>query len=267
MGKTILTQEQINTIINSYLSGKSQKESGKEVGVGYKVVQRVLKENNITIRSQGESRTKYHVNDDFFKTQSPEMAYILGLLGSDGCVAQNKNIIYIELQRQDKAILEKVNNILQNERPIQDYITGRGYENSKMYFYSKTIKEDLADFHIVPNKTYSNEYKFPELLEEKYYADYIRGLFDGDGCIKDSNHCITWQIDTGSQDIAIQLQKYLTTLGIEAKILTLPKTNINIYRLYCYNQKNCKKVFSLIYNNSELYLQRKYDKFKSLLNS
>lgn len=268
MGKITLTQEQIDTIINTYLSGKSQRDSGKKVGVNYKVVQRVLKENEIPIRTQEETRRQYYIDDNFFKTQSSEMAYILGLLGSDGCVAQNKNVIYIELQRQDKEILEKINTILKNERPVQDYITGRGYENSKMYFYSKIAKQDLAQYHIIPNKTYSNEYKFPEKLDKKYYADYIRGLFDGDGCVKDSNHCITWQIDTSSKDIAVQLEKYLISLGIEAKILVLPKMNINIYRVYCYNQVNCEKIFSLLYNNNtNLFLERKYNKFVELLNS
>lgn len=267
MGKIILTKEQENEIITAYLSGESQKSSGERVGVSYKVVQRVLKENNIPIRTQGETRTQYHVNNDFFKTQTSSMAYILGLLGSDGCVAKNKNVIYIELQRQDKEILEKINKLLGNERPVQDYTTGRGYENSKMYFYSKEIKKDLAMYHIIPNKTYDPNYKFPELLREEFYSDYIRGMFDGDGCIKSTNHCITWQLDTGSQDIAETLQNYLIRQGIEAKISILPKINVNIYRLYCYNQENCKKMFSLLYDNTDLYLQRKYLKFLELLNS
>lgn len=265
MGKIILTKEQEQQLINTYLLGKSQKESGKKVGVGYKVVQRVLQKNNIPIRTQGESRTLYHVNNNFFKVQSRSMAYILGLLGSDGCVAQNKNIVYIELQREDKPILEKINKILENERPIQDYTTGRGYENSKLYFYSKEIKKDLAMYHIIPNKTYDSNYAFPELLKEEFYMDYIRGLFDGDGCIKSSNHCVTWQIDTGCKDIAYKIQKYLASLGIEAKIAILPKVHINLYRVYCYNQQNCKKIFSLLYKDTDLYLQRKYNKFIELL--
>ena len=77
MGKIYLTKKQEQIIIDKYLQGASQKESGKAVGVGYKIVQRVLKENNISIRTQGESRTLYKVNNDFFKTQTREMAYIL----------------------------------------------------------------------------------------------------------------------------------------------------------------------------------------------
>lgn len=265
MGKIHLTKEQILTIINGYSQGLSQKASGKLVNVSAKVAKRVLEENNISLRSQGETRTIFHVNNDFFKIQSREMAYILGLLGSDGCVARNKNVVYIELQRQDKEILEKINTILENERPISDYVTGRGYENSKMYFYSSEIKKDLAKYNIIPNKTYDKQYKFPELLEEKYYFDYFRGLFDGDGCIKSTNPTITWQIDTSSKDIANKICEYLNRYGIEVKISVLPKTNIDIYRVYCYNKKNCRKIFELLYNNTDLYLKRKYLKFVELL--
>lgn len=267
MGKIYLTKDQEQIIIDKYLQGASQKESGQAVGASYKIVQRVLKENNIPIRTQGKSRTLYHVNNNFFKTQTREMAYILGLLGSDGCVARNKNVIYIELQRQDRDILEKVNTIIGNERPVQDYTTGRGYENSKMYFYSKEIKQDLAKYHIIPNKTYEAEYKFPEELREEFYFDYIRGLFDGDGCIKASNPTITWQIDTSSKDIAEKVCSYLQSFNIEAKISTLSKTNINIYRIYCYNKNNCKKLFDLLYYNTNLFLKRKKDKFIELLNA
>lgn len=265
MGKTRLNEKQENTIIQEYLSGKSQKASGASIGVGAKVVQRVLKENNIPVRPQGEIHTKYHVNNDFFKTQTREMAYILGLLGSDGCVARNKNVVYIELQRQDKDILEKINNIIENERPVQDYTTGRGYENSKMYFYSKEIKKDLANYHIIPNKTYDKEYRFPESLSEEFYSDYIRGLFDGDGCIKSANPTIVWQIDTSSKDIAEKIQKYFQNKDIITKISVLPKKNLNIYRVYSYNKTNCYKIFSLLYNQTELCLERKKQKFITLL--
>lgn len=216
-------------------------------------------------KEQGKSRNKFHINNDFFKVQSREMAYILGLIGSDGCVARNKNMVYIELQRQDKEILNKVNCILGNERPVADYVTGRGYENSKLYFYSKEIKSDLAKYHIIPNKTYEAEYRFPELLKEEFYFDYIRGLFDGDGCIKSTNPTITWQIDTSSKDIAEKICAHLQKYNVEAKISVLPKVNINVYRVYCYNKNNCGKLFSLMYNNTNLYLERKYNKFVELL--
>lgn len=271
MGKTVkLTEEQENIIIYNYIKlNKGMKASGKEIGVSDKIVKKVLLKNNIPIKpSGGKSHQKFFVNENFFYTQSNNLGYIIGLLGSDGCVARNENQIYIELQRKDKELLEKVNEIIGNTRPVKDYETGRGYENSKLYFYSQPIKKELSTYNIIPNKTYDENYKFPSKLKKEFYADYIRGLFDGDGCIKDTNGAITWQIDTSSLDIATKTQKILQDIGIEAKISILHKVNIDIYRVYTYNQKNAHKIFNfLYYPNVEIYMNRKYLKFKSLLKS
>lgn len=268
MGKaTTISKEEIEKIIYNYsVLRKSQKEAGKEFGYSYKVVQKILKENDVRIRSQSEARQKFQVNHNYFKNQSKNMAYLLGLLASDGCVASNKNLIYIELQRQDKELLEKINKEISNDRAVQDYTTSRGYENSKLYFYSKEIKDDLKKYKIIPNKTYSKEFGFPELLKEEYYIDYIRGLFDGDGCIKDSNHTPTWEINSCNEEIINKIQVYFQKIGINMKSYTFSKDkNIPMYRIYVYGKANCEKIYNLLYRDSDLFLERKKSKFLNLL--
>ena len=193
------------------------------------------------------------------------MAYILGLLASDGCVHSSKNLIYIELQRNDKELLEKVNKELGNTRPVKDYETTKGYLNSKLWFYSQEAKEQLKEYHIIPNKTYSNDFKFPETLKEEFYMDYIRGLFDGDGSIKDSNCSPTWQIDSSSKDIVENIQQILLKYNIETKIQEKQSKNIPLYRIYCYGQEKCQKIYELLYNNAEIFMIRKKEKFENLL--
>ena len=196
------------------------------------------------------------------------MAYWLGILGSDGSVNKTKNVIYIELQRQDRELLEKLNKTIENERPVHDYVTGRGYENSKLYFYSKVIKADLAKYKIIPNKTYDPNYGFPSLLEKQYYPDYIRGLFDGDGSIKQSKIGeLCWQIDTGSLEIAKTIQQFFADNDIELSITICPKKNVDIYRVYGYTRSKLIKIYNILYStNSNLFLTRKKEKMKSLLN-
>lgn len=266
MGKRVLTKDEENQIIYNYTILKmSQKNSGAFIKVSDKVVKRVLKENNIPIRTQGESRQKYFIKKDYFLNQTPNMAYILGLLASDGCVHGSKNLIYIELQRNDKELLEKVNKELENTRPIKDYESTKGYLNSKLWFYSKEAKDQLKEYHIIPNKTYSNDFKFPETLKEEFYIDYIRGLFDGDGSIKDTNCTPTWQIDSSSKDIIENIQQILLKYNIETKIQEKQSKNIPLYRIYCYGQKKCRKIYELLYNNAEIFMARKKEKFENLL--
>lgn len=269
MGKSIiLTKEQEEQIIYNYTTLRyGQKKSGAFIPVSDKVVKKVLLKYNIPIKSIQETNVnKLFVNHKYFKKQSEDMAYWIGILGSDGSVNKNENQIYIELQREDKELLEKLNLTIENQRPVKDYETAKGYENSKLYFYSAEIKKDLAKYKIIPNKTYDNNYGFPYLLEKEYYKDYIRGLFDGDGSIKKGNS-LTWQIDSGSFEIILEIQKFLKEQGIETQYTVLPKKNIDIYRIYCYGEEKIKKIYNLIYNTkSSLFMKRKKDKFKIYLN-
>lgn len=269
MGKSIiLTEEQEQRIIYNYTVLRyGQKRSGAFIPVGDKVVKRVLIKHNIPIKSIQETNVnKFFINHDYFKTQSEDMAYWIGILGSDGSVNREKNQVYIELQRQDRELLEKLNLTIENQRPVRDYETARGYKNSKIYFYSAEIKKDLAKYKIVPNKTYSKEYGFPFLLERQYYIDYIRGLFDGDGSIKQGSSVI-WQLDSGSLEIILEIQKFLKNeYNIETQYTICPKKNVNIYRLYCYGKEKVFKIYNLFYNTkSNLFLQRKKQKFEELL--
>ena len=269
MGKSIiLTKEQEDKIIYNYTILKyGQKKSGAFIPVSDKIVKKVLLKHNIPIKTIQETNVnKYFINPDYFKKQSEDVGYWIGILGSDGSVNKNKNEIYIELQRQDRELLEKLNSTIENQRPVRDYETARGYENSKMYFYSAEIKKDLKEFKIIPNKTYDKNYGFPFKLNKKYYKDYLRGLFDGDGSIKYGNS-LTWQVDSGSLEIILELQKFLKENDIETQYTICPKQNIDIYRLYCYGKDKIEKIYNLMYNtNSTLFLKRKKDKFKKFLN-
>ena len=269
MGKSIiLTEEQEKQIIYNYTVLKmSQKKSGAFIPVGDGIVKKVLNKYNIHIRTIQETNiNKFFINHDYFKKQTADMGYWLGILGSDGCVAKKENQIYIELQRKDKELLEKLNLSIENQRPVKDYEDAKGYENSKLYFYSKEIKKDLATYKIIPNKTYDKNYGFPYLLDKKYYKDYIRGLFDGDGSIKKGSS-ITWQIDSGSLEIILEIQKFLKEQGIETEYIILPKKNVDIYRIYCYGKEKLEKIYNLLYSSdSSLFMKRKKDKIEEFLN-
>lgn len=270
MGKQkFLTEQQEKQIIYNYEILKyGLKKSGAFIPVGDEKVKKVLQKYNIHIRKIQETNiNKYFINHNYFKIQSPDMAYWLGILSSDGCIANNENQIYIELQYQDKELLEKLNLTIKNERPVKDYITKNNYKNSKLYFYSKQIKQDLKDYHIIPNKTYNKDFIFPQQLNSEFLPDYIRGLFDGDGSIKLTNTTITWQIDCSSLDILKNIQNYLFNKNIQSGISTQHKTNIDIYRIVVYGKEKNLKIYNLLYNtNSNLFLLRKKEKFKQLLN-
>lgn len=269
MGKSVLlTKEQEEQIIYNYtILHYGQKKSGLFIPVSDKIVKKVLIKNNIPIKSIQETNVnKFFVNHNYFQKQTNNMAYWIGILASDGSVNKNENQIYIELKREDKELLEKLNIDIQNERPVKDYETSRGYENSKLYFYSKQIKEDLKQYHIIPNKTYDLNYSFPEKINKEFLFDYVRGLFDGDGSIKMTGSTITWQVDVGRREIAENIVKLFKEKQVELSISEQKKKNITIYRVYGYTTEKCKKIYELLYKTeSNLFMKRKKDKFEKLL--
>lgn len=272
MSKTILTQEQEQEIVYKYSILKiSQNKLSQAYGVSTGTIARALKRNNIEKRTlQETNKSKYNIEESFFNKDNlnANSAYVLGLIASDGWVSARDNCICIELQQSDRQILDDINVALKNERPIKDYERSNGYKNSKLYFFSAQMKTDLKEYDIVPNKTYQLESNFIKNIPEQYYMDFIRGFFDGDGCITESNGTTKWQLDGASWDTLKSIQTIFKTYGIDMTIIdTTDETcTISRYRLFTYGKTIANHIFQLLYHSKpELYLKRKYEKFQELL--
>ena len=123
-----IPEEHRQAIIDAYLSGKGLIAAGAPYGCGQKVVETILKRAGIHKRTYEKSKQKqrmYSLNDNFFKTQSPDMAYILGFIAADGNVAKKENAISIQLHEKDAEILEKIKELTDSSRPLDFYKTSQ----------------------------------------------------------------------------------------------------------------------------------------------
>lgn len=126
---------------------------------------------------------KYSVNSDFFKTWSPEMAWVLGFIFADGCIMigpRNGGMLSIGVGEKDLEILEKINACLES-----NYIIRRKATNKVTYCYrldisKREIVDDLINLGVTPRK--SKTITWPRIPDE-YVWDFIRGYYDGDGSI------------------------------------------------------------------------------------
>ena len=138
-----------------------------------------------TKNTRGCYRT-HTLNENYFKTWSHDMAYILGFWFADGSL-QNKNgskSFSITQHKDDKYILEDILCKMGSDHPLTkirncfDFLIG-----------SKVIFDDIVRLGGKTKK--SMDMEFPNIPEE-YLADFIRGYFDGDGCIyvsRDNKKC------------------------------------------------------------------------------
>lgn len=270
--KTQLSQEAIDKILDGYCNKKyGLIKTGKLVGVGSSIVRRVLLENNIHIRSFSEAahnsadnRREYNVNDSYFDVESPNMAYLLGFLAADGTVRKDSNEVKIGLSSVDVDFLEVIRQELQSERPLFTYETANGYSVTELKFTSSNIKRKLAEYNIVPNKTYT--FQFPEKLSKEYYIDFIRGYFDGDGSVSTAGEAIRFQICGFKPEVLEKIVEILEQYGIpKVKVQKQMKESGNYLYTIQYSTVPTKKIFQLLYTPNSLYLPRKFEKYKSLI--
>lgn len=110
-------------------------------------------------------------------TWSPDLAYAVGLIVTDGCLSSLKK--RITLTSKDKIQISNFKRCLGIENKI-----GRVHSGStdamcyRVQFGDKDFYDFLCRIGLMPQKTKKlNTIKIPE----KYFFDFLRGHFDGDG--------------------------------------------------------------------------------------
>lgn len=127
----------------------------------------------------------YHIDDNFMKGIDCEFkAYLLGWIGSDGCLS-NDGSITIAIHEKDILLLTQLKDGVCGALPIHKKI------NSNLVYFrisSTTIKNDVAawfglDFKKGESHKKSAKVLFPKLSSDVLKWHFLRGYFDGDGCI------------------------------------------------------------------------------------
>lgn len=200
---------------------------------------------------QSQNARKYHINQDYFKTWSSNMAYILGLWFADGCIYKGK-IFDITLHNKDKYILKQVAKELEFEGSLYDYVDRQA---ARINFSCVVIYNDIVSLGGCENKSMVVE--FPKVPNE-FLPDFIRGYFDGDGSIMQiKGNRLNSAFTSGSKKFLDQLLEVLKKeAGIEGG-----SYDPSSYTLR-FGKKDTIRLGKYMYkDNPELFLKRKKDKF------
>lgn len=200
---------------------------------------------------QSKNSRKYNINQDYFKTWSRNMAYIFGFWCADGCI-YNGRCFDITIHKKDKYLLKQFAKELKYEGNIYDSVDKQA---SRLNFSCKIIYDDLINLGGVENKSLILD--FPKVPKE-YLSDFIRGYFDGDGCIMNlKNGRINSAFTCGSKNFLHKLWKILKDeAGVEGGSYDASCASLK------FGKKDSIKIGTFIYkNNPELFLERKRKKF------
>ncbi len=255
-------------------------------------IAKLLKRNQVTINRAGRihgikfPKRKYvptkKINNDFFKTQTPEMAYILGFIAADGCLGMGKRngrSLRIKLAMKDSEHLKKMAGIMgftgkfyYEDATLKKY-EGKVYPQCLFAINSYPIFNDLLTYNITPRKSLT--LTWPDKLEEKFYPDFIRGYFDGDGWIRIMPHharpdgTISQTLDfsmVGTLATLTKIKEYVNKILENDLGRIWYHTDSPIYELVfggAILAENFGKI--IYYDENVLKLERKYERFKKWL--
>lgn len=235
--------------------------------------------------TNGTSKRK--IRHNFFKSIETEIqAYLLGFIMADGSVNEKRHTLTININKKDAELFKLFNIIspdayIHEEKNYESKATVRGktVKNSgslRLCISSIVLIEDLKKLGVVENKTYS-QLNIPN-IPDNLIKHFIRGYFDGDGCItysvikpnpdnREKNYRVSarFEICSKTNNLLLEFQKWFANKDVELGINYIKRDDM--YNLQVCSRNKLIDIFSLLYSESKYYLSRKYEKFNYYVNT
>jgi len=262
--KLLLSKSRLEQL---YLTdNKNATEIGKLYNVNNVRISRLITKYGIPKKSISHIKRKYPLNENFFDViDSEEKAYFLGFLYADGYNNLSKNTVSLTLQSRDISILEQLSKLIYSNRPL---LKDRCY--SRLSITSKHISNKLQELGCKQAKTHTLE--FPKWLDKQLLKHFIRGYFDGDGCVTSSkdkyNKNSPFISITGRNEFLQEIQNILISeLNFrKTKFSKRHKDRDNdIYTMFYGGRRQLEVFYNWLYRNSKISLERKQNKLKDLV--
>lgn len=209
--------------------------------------------------------------------------YLLGCIVSDGWIQKDGKIGFCSA---DEIWIDALRQIMCPTISLWSRVNNKNYMLYRFAYKQPKVLKWLKKHGITTDKSYTLQ--FPK-IPKKYILDFIRGCWDGDGCISMSvrrrptkTKGIVYSIEpvccisSGSKDFLIEMQKVLLSFGIKSSINNqkidatrpivgrIPKEVHTHYQLRI-NTREALKFAELIYMNDKLCLERKREKAKEIV--
>lgn len=257
-------QQTISLLKTLYENGKTIPEIIKLTGKSEYGIRTNLKTLGIYDPKRDQNHTKY-TNLDFFENiNTEEKAYWLGFIEADGSVSD-----------YDKT-LHKTMRLAVSLKDEEHLKTFAKIFNRNLYYRQNAvildinsceIWQDLINLGILPGKTYLDNSNIIKNVPDNLINHFVRGVFDGDGSIFQSNQNNYSFNLVGSEGLITQINNifiknipYLTDHPINRAY-----NSDVIVGLRYGGRIQLEAIANWMYNNSTIYLNRKKDIFDRML--
>jgi hypothetical protein len=117
------------------------------------------------------------------KIEGANLWYLVGLITSDGCLCSDGR--HIDITSSEKEFLEELRNRLGLVSKV--CIKNKRLRNQayRLQIANKNFYNFLLSVGLMPNKSLTLK---DLAIPDKFFSDFLRGLIDGDGCIRSWIH-------------------------------------------------------------------------------
>lgn len=234
---------------------------------------------------------------DYFDVIDTEYkAYILGFIFADGCIVDNfsgrQKSLRIEIIETDGYILLPLIKDVQNKDSYRYKYTpsdiAKGHSpKACVSINSDQLCEKIIDLGCKINKTILG-LDFPN-IDKDLIRHFIRGFFDGDGCITANLTKNTYTrvstrelkkpfspkvrkriylVNTDLQFLQDVISNIESEVPFEGKLQWSSRiNNVRVHKVGIEHQKDVQKVKDYLYKDATIFLKRKFDKFNMTISS
>lgn len=201
-------------------------------------------------------------NEKLFNVQNPVFCYLAGLISADGYIDEKNHRVVIRMSVDAKDILEKIKQYFDVSNDVAEY-SGVGGYTIEHTMYNLTISSEILLDQLRKLNVYGRKKdlltRFPDmnLLTDECQEMYIRGLWDGDGTIRNTG---VTSIFEESEKMVVAITTFLQNkLSMECTV----KPRIRDNRLIGYDMYSTNITGRIFYkwlyrHNLDIKIDKKY---------
>lgn len=247
-----------------------------------KVEQIKFIENNYSLYTNHFSKRRTR-HDIFNNIQTELQSYLLGFYAADGSIDEHRKTFRIHLQESDSDIIYLFKDVIcpdartfsrnnGNKIEIRKGSIATGHGSFGVDITSAILCRDLVNLGIGYRKSQC-ELHIPN-IQKDLIRHFIRGYFDGDGCItyylikeKNKNPRARghFMIDIKKKTLIEEMNEFFKINNIKCNINYLKRDDM--WRIDTSSREELLKLFKFLYDDSNFYLKRKFDKFNYYVNT
>ena len=260
-----ISNEDIVEMVNMYNDGASLASICKCFDCDKARVKRFLKDSGVVERTLSESVRIYDINENYFDSIDTERkAYMYGFFYADGHLSPRGTVSF-GIQERDGYILEEFLKDMESNNTTKKTMGENGRYYRSLSITNKHISETLRKYGVDGDKTYSAKFPKESVIGDDILRHFIRGFFDGDGTISKTNTSNLSASLVGTYNMMWSVSyiiEYFT--GVKGAIREEPRSE-KIYYYSVSGGKNVEKFLSFMYDDSSIYLTRKYNRYLNVL--